>query len=332
MRTTVLNALSLKIGWARQWRRGLAAFDRKSGRSRLGGPLKLHIQTVDVCNGLCVACPYPAKAASRQTRNMMPGDLFQETLRQFSRLGSVETCLLMLQNEPFLDPRFTERVRTARQILGARTFICSVTNGTAVTEKNAAALRDAGLDHIHVSVDASSEETFQKIRPGHDFGRVQEGAKTLLRAFGSGRVTVKFLQQCANAGEEEAFERDWKARGASVKFSKLTNRAGELDGFANLRTSRPDPLRRAIAPWMNRLIPCCPLPFTASCVLWDGRAILCCHDWGPRETIGHVGGRGAEDIWNGPAINRHRRLLLEGRAAESPVCRECSLAGAFWGA
>ena len=261
----------------------------------------------------------------------MPDDLFQETLRQFSRPGTVETCLLMLQNEPFLDPRFAARVRTARQILGARTSICSVTNGTAVTEKNAAALRDAGLDHVHVSVDSSSEETFRKMRPGHDLRRVQEGAKTLLRTFGSGRVTVKFLQQSDNAGEEEAFERYWKARGARVKFGKLTNRAGELDGFAHLRTGRPDLLRRTLAPWMNRLMPCCPLPFTASCVLWDGRAILCCHDWGPKEAIGHVGVQGAEDIWNGPAINRHRRLLLEGRAADSPVCRACSLAGAFWG-
>ena len=331
MRTTVLNALSLKVSWALQWRRGLAAFDRKSGRSRLAGPLNLQIQTIDLCNGFCVACPYPAKAALKKSRNVMPDDLFQETLRQFSRLGTVEKCVLMLQNEPFLDPRFPECVRTAKQILGTRTSVYSVTNGTAVTEKNAAALRDAGLDHIHVSIDSASEETFQKMRPGHDLRRVQAGAKTLLRTFGSGRVTVKFLQQSDNAGEEEAFERYWRARGAKVKFGKLTNRAGELDGFANLRTGTPDLLRRALAPWMNRLIPCCPLPFTASCVLWDGRAILCCHDWGPKEAIGHLGMQSAEDIWNGPAINRHRRLLLEGRAKESPVCRDCSLAGAFWG-
>ena len=112
MRTTVLNALAVKLGWALQWRRGLAAFDRKGGHSRLRGPLKLHIQTVDICNGFCVACPYPAKAASKTSRNVMSDDLFQETLRQFSQPGTVETCLLMLQNEPFLDPQFPERVRT----------------------------------------------------------------------------------------------------------------------------------------------------------------------------------------------------------------------------
>jgi sulfatase maturation enzyme AslB (radical SAM superfamily) len=332
MQSTVLNALSLKIGWALQWRKGVAAFDRKSGRSRLGGPLKLHLQTIDVCNGRCIVCPYPSKAASKTSRNTMSDTLLEEVCRQFSRPGTMDSCLLMLQNEPFLDSRFAERVSTIKRRLGTRTTVCAVTNGTAVTEKNATALRDAGLDHIYVSVDSVSERTFHKIRPGHDLRRVEQGAKILLRTFDRGRVTVKLLQQRDNAGEERAFERYWKSRGARVKFSKLTNRAGELGGFDGLRTGKPDLLRRAIAPWLNRLIPCCPLPFSAACVLWDGRTILCCHDWGPKETFGRVGTAPLADLWNGAAINHHRRLLIEKRADESSVCRDCSLAGAFWGA
>lgn len=328
--TGVLNALRVKLGWAAQWRRALRAWDPASGRSRLPGPLKLHLQTVNRCNAACLACPYPA-AAGRSAPHRMPDDLFREVVGGYGRLGTVESCVLMLQNEPFLDPALPARVRTARELLGPRAVLHTVTNGTILPPDGGAALRRAGLDQLHVSLDAATPETFARLRPGHDFHQVRAHAEAFVRAFPRGRVTVKFLQQRENQGEEKAFLRYWRARGARVKLGKLTNRAGAVANFAALRPDRPDPVRRLLAPLLRRLIPCCPLPFTAACVLSDGRAILCCHDWGPAQVLGDLAREAPVEVWNGPAVRRHRTLLWSHRAAESSVCRGCSLAWEFFG-
>ncbi|MBE0618680.1 MAG: radical SAM protein [Proteobacteria bacterium] len=327
--TGIFNALSVKLRWVAEWRGALQAYDRRAGRSRLPGPRKLHLQTVDRCNGACVSCPYPAKERSGPSRRMSE-DLFDDLLQQYARAGTVRSCLLMLQNEPFLDPGLAERIRVAKKLLGPRAVVQTVTNGTILPDGWAATLKEAGLDQIHVSIDAATEETVRRLRPGHDFGQVRANARTLLRTFGSG-VTVKFLPQRANQGEEKAFLRYWKGLGAKVKFGKLTNRAGALGDFASLRSRRPDLARRVLSPALRRLVPCCPLPFTAACVLWDGRAILCCHDWGPADVIGDLSRERAQDVWNGSRVGRHRTLLLEGRSGQSGVCRDCSLAPVFLG-
>ena len=66
-------------------------------------------------------------------------------------------------------------------------------------------------------------------------------------------------------------------------------------------------------------------------VLWrnlsvhaDGKVSACCHDSEDELIVGDVArGETLQEIWHGAPLRRLRRLHLEGRFDELPICRAC---------
>jgi MoaA/NifB/PqqE/SkfB family radical SAM enzyme len=249
---------------------------------------------------------------------------------KFGLAGTVNSVMLMLQNEPLLDRKFAARVRLAKEVLGRRVRVSTVTNGAPLTAAAIGQLAASGIDRVSVSIDAVREDTYARIRPGLDFQRVVGNTLSLIGGLGPRRVGVKFLRQRDNEGEEDAFRRFWKGHGVRVAFTEICNRAGWLESYVSLTKRRPDAWKKLVHPIMNRLVPACPLPFTSMNVLWDGRVITCCNDWGPLDTVGDLSRQTLEEIWNGEKLNHYRTLLRSRRTAESLVCAGCSQAVGFW--
>ena len=305
------------------------SYNPKLRQTSMRGPVAIQIQTIDRCNASCLMCPCSSsvKTASAQS---MDDRLYRRILDEIRSAGTVKLLMLMLQNEPLLDRKFAARVRLARELLGRSVRIATVTNGTPLTAAAIDELAASGIDNVSVSIDAVSEDTFAKVRPGLNFRRVVDNTLSLIGHLGPRRVSVKFLRQRENEGEEKAFARYWRRRGVRVVYGGLTNRAGSLESFESIRNRRPDSWKKLVLPVLNRLIPSCPLPFTSLNVLSDGRAITCCHDWGPRDLVGDLSRQTLSEVWRGEKLNHCRYLLRTNRAAESPVCAGCSLSGHFW--
>ena len=88
--------------------------------------------------------------------------------------------------------------------------------------------------------------------------------------------------------EKKEFKRYWKAQGAGVFLHTVVNRAGTLKNFHNMESHEPRLVKRLILHTLNLIFPFCPLPFCSLAVLWDGRVILCCHDWKPSIVVGDL--------------------------------------------
>jgi radical SAM protein with 4Fe4S-binding SPASM domain len=290
----------------------------------------VQIQTIDRCNASCIMCPY-SFSSHPGPANLMDEGLYTRILQDLGRSGTLRSVCLMLQNEPLLDRRLPWQVRQVKAILGEKTKAVTVTNGALLTPERIGELKESGIDYVAVSIDASREESFKTIRPGLEFSTVVENTRNLIEILGGRRVGVKFLPQRANEGEEEDFFRYWKSLGASVSLDTMTNRAGALDEFERMRISRPGITKRIGHRILNRLIPSCPLSFTSMSILWDGRVTMCCHDWEPRDAVGNLSSQTVDEVWNGEKMNHYRHLLWSGRAAESTICRDCSLSLKFWG-
>jgi len=321
-----------KIKFLSNWRRGHSAYDHAARRSRLKGPLSIQIQTVNKCNGSCVMCPYSCAGPGWEP-HQMDESLFRRIIEELKELGNANLIVMMLQNEPLLDPRLEHRIRLSREILGNEVEIATVSNGSLLDEKRIESLLSSGLDRIAISIDAYSRETYGKIRRGLSFERVVDNTIQLVRKGKEKNVpvVVRFLRQSLNLDEEKDFIRFWRERGARVSIDSLTNRAGMIKNYDSLRQNKSSLYQKLLHPLLNRMITCCPLPFTSMGILSDGRAILCCHDWEHEEIMGDASRQSLSDIWNGDTINRHRRLLREKREKESVICRGCSLSGRFWG-
>ena len=314
---------------AASWMRDLHSYDPRARRTRLAGPTTVQIQTIDRCNATCIMCPY-SYAARPAAANPMEDALYLKILNELRRTGTVRHVLLMLQNEPLLDQKLADRVRLAKELLGRRVLTGTVTNGAPLTQGMIDRLSAGGIDYVSVSIDAIREDTFARIRRGLDYNRVVENTLALCKHLGPARVSVRFLRQRENEGEEETFAQFWRSRGIRVVFMEPTNRTGLVPFFERIRKPHPRLWKKLAYPILNRFVSACPYPFSRMSVLSDGRVIVCCNDWGPRDTIGDLSRQTLQDVWNGEKANRYRQLLWTHRVRESPVCADCSLSGYYW--
>ena len=113
--------------------------------------------------------------------------------------------------------------------------------------------------------------------------------------------------------------------GAEIRFCSTTNRAGSLENFHQLELIESDNFRKKLKSLSRGFNPPCHDPFHSLNVLWDGRVILCCHDWAHREVIGNFQEDSLSQIWNSNKLNHYRKLLMNWRWKESQVCHDCSV-------
>ncbi|MCK4784610.1 MAG: SPASM domain-containing protein, partial [Desulfobacteraceae bacterium] len=126
------------------------------------------------------------------------------------------------------------------------------------------------------------------------------------------------------------FMRFWKAQGARIFFHTVVNRAGTLKSFEQIEHQEAKTAKRLLHLVINRIFPFCLLPFFTLNVLWDGRVILCCHDWGPGVVLADLTKQSLSEVWNGEEMNYHRHLLFSGHSEKSPSCKNCSLKDGLW--
>jgi MoaA/NifB/PqqE/SkfB family radical SAM enzyme len=290
----------------------------------LQGPIQVQVQTVTGCNGHCTMCPASA-GRTGAAGERMDARLYEHVLRQLRGAGTVRTLCLMLQNEPLLDPGLEERVRVASRVLPRRTARMVVTNGSLLDADRVRSLCEAGVTRVEVSIDAATEETYRKVRPGLSFQDVVQNTRRMVAMAPRGTVVARFLRVRENAHEEREFARRWRAHGADVQRRGVYNRAGALKHFGRVAAPHPLAFSDVLGAVLGRFYLACRMPFTALSVLCDGRVLLCCGDWRHREIMGDLSRQSLAEVWNGDAINHHRHLLWTGRTAESAVCRYCSV-------
>jgi len=261
----------------------------------------------------------------------MDEGLYRHILSQLEEAGTVRRFVPMLQSEPLVDRKIADRIREAREALGRGTRIYIVTNGVLFVPEVNDELYQAGTDVVSISIDAFREETYRSIRKGLDFSKVVGNVRAALERERHPTIVARFLEQRLNHGEREDFVRYWKSLGAGVFIHPVVNRAGALGSIDEIAGQKVGIVRRIARRILNRALPFCPLPFHSLSVLWDGRAILCCHDWGPEVVVGDLTKQTIEEVWNGEAINHYRHLLRDGRVAELEPCSDCSLGRKAWG-
>lgn len=299
-------------------------YDPKTRSSRLRGPLWVLLQTVDRCNGACTPCP--SKTAHDGAPNLMDNELYLRILDELQAADSLRGLVLMHQNEPLLDPDLPKRIQLAKQVLVPRIPVLTVTNGSLLNSQRINELVEAGVDEVHVSIDAISESTFRKVRPGLDYGTVVANTHALLDRSRTGQVTVRFLKQRANIGEEKEFAVYWRTHGAHVSISEASNRAGTVQEFKQVSRECGRVLLSGNHRSLMRPFPMvCTAPFLRLSILWDGRIPACCEDWLNRVIVGDLSSQSLETIWHGEPMNHHRRLLWSGQYDERVGCGICSI-------
>jgi MoaA/NifB/PqqE/SkfB family radical SAM enzyme len=134
-------------------------------------PRSLYIETTSRCNSLCETCILTF--GGREPQKDLGWNQFRTIVDKFPVL---ERVLLHGIGEPLLN-RELPRMISHLKARGATVLFNS--NAITLSPKMGRALVDAGLDELRVSLDASSRDTYARIRGVDAFDRVVENLERL---------------------------------------------------------------------------------------------------------------------------------------------------------
>jgi radical SAM protein with 4Fe4S-binding SPASM domain len=278
------------------------------GNAKLNAlPVEYIVETTAKCNLYCPMCP---RETHKQPKEDMPQEIFERLVQESGR--TAEHMMLIGLGEPFLDPAIFDRIEFC-----ARHNISTLlsTNGTFLDEQTSARLLRTPLEHITLSFDGATKETFEFYRKGARFERVRENfvrfARMKKEAGAKVQVVVQMVRMERNSAEVDAFLAFW--RGVPG-----VDQVRVKEDETNLMRSDAG---HAPADWKH---PCHYLWRGPVYVKQNGDIYPCCQSYMlDGKPIGNLAERSLVQIWNGAAIEDMRRLHAAGRAGEIDICSRC---------
>ena len=283
-------------------------WDYLTKREKLGGlPVEYIVETTAKCNLYCPMCP---RETHKQPKEDMPAEIFDRLVQESG--SSAEHMMLIGLGEPFMDREIFQRIEYCEQH-NISTLLS--TNGTFLDEKTCARILDSPLEHITLSFDGATKESYEYYRKGARFEKVRDNFLRFARMKHERRsnmqVVVQMVRMERNAGEVNDFVRFWSAVPGVDQIRIKDDETNVLQPDAG----------HAGEDWKY---PCHYLWRGPLYVKHNGDVYPCCQsymlDGAP---LGRIGETDLHDIWNGEEIQRMRRLHIAGRAAEIDICSRC---------
>lgn len=294
-----------------KYRRSRERWDRHA-RTREIAPAPLHvdIETTNLCDLKCIMCE---GRSMKRSKGMMSMDLFERIIRECNEIG-VDSVKLGLWGEPLLNKRLPDMIRFAKE--NSSLILQFNTTANLMTEAVSRTLIEAGLDHLTVSIDGVSAETYERIRIGGKFERVLRNVERLIelkRELGSALpcVTVQIIRMTENRHETERFVEYWEGKADRISITNIGVIAGSPD-VASLSLREAKRIGRR---------PCTDLWHRLS-VHWNGDVSACCSDFDGFLKVGRLGDSSLLDIWHGSALTELRRRHEKGDFS-GLICERC---------
>ena len=297
-----------------------------------GLPMTLSFEPTTACNLRCPECPSGLRSFSRDTGNLH-ADLFRRTIDELA--PDLTWLILYFQGEPYIHPRFLDMVAYARD---KGLYTITSTNGHFLDEERARATVESGLDRLIISVDGSTQETYEAYRRGGDLQQVLEGTRRLVQMKRTLRsatphIVLQFLVVRPNEHQIPEMRRlarelgvdELKLKSAQVyDYAKGNPLIPEQERYSRYR-QRPDGTWEPKADLSER----CWKMWHSCVVTWDGIVVPCCFDKDATHRLGNLKESTFRDIWQGEAYDGFRRSLLRGRQ-EIDICTNCTEGCKVW--
>lgn len=307
----LLKTFRERFQWYREsWR----ALPRRAVEQKLTGerfreakipPLCVDIEVAAVCD---LACPFCYRQFIATPDKVMSDDLSFRLIDEAAELG-VPSMKFNWRGEPLLYPRLVELIEYAKKRGILETIIN--TNATCLTDKISTGLIDAGLDLIIYSFDGGTKESYERMRPGRFKDNSFEEVYGNIRRFSEirsakgadfPRTKIQMILTDETFAERESFYALFDDCVDDVSVKQYTERGGKL---SELDATTQQRLQTALAE--RNLAPDTPFfrdkdgklfvatgrlpceqPYQRLLVTYDGRAGMCCYDWGAKHTVGYT--------------------------------------------
>jgi radical SAM protein with 4Fe4S-binding SPASM domain len=274
----------------------------------------------------------PISQNNKNKAEVISDELFEKIIKEISQNQLRFTFVyLFLQNEPILDKDIFKKLKLVKKLSNGKLKTGIVTNGTLLKEEKIQELLDSKVDELIFSLDALTEETYNKIRQGLNFKNAMKNIENVIDSDFDKYLAVKFVLQKYNVAELKEFKEYWTKKGIPIQISPLNNRSGDLGSYNELFLKRRESsflvkLKLNILNLVTgRIISKgCSTPITTFNILYTGDVILCCDDFSNKMILGNVNESTIKEIWNSKKYKEIRKMLYNGEREKISVCRTCS--------
>jgi radical SAM protein with 4Fe4S-binding SPASM domain len=258
---------------------------------------------------------------------MLEKNFFQHTIDELA--PHLFYLTFYFQGEPYLNPDFLDMVNYASS---KNIYTATSTNAHYLDDENARKTVESGLDRLIISIDGTTQETYEQYRVGGSLERVLAGARNIVRwkkkiRSKTPHLIFQFLVVRHNEHQVDEVKRLAKETGADEVTLK-TAQVYDYENGNNLiplnkKYSRYSQSAGGMWSLKNKLLNHCWKMWHSCVITWDGKIVPCCFDKDAVHTMGNLQQQTFKEAWQSPAYMRFRQSLLKSRK-EIDICTNCT--------
>jgi radical SAM protein with 4Fe4S-binding SPASM domain len=291
-----------------------------------GVPISITFEPTTSCNLRCPECPSGKREFTRPTGMLQPG-FFKTSIDDLHK--EISYLIFYFQGEPFLNPQFLEMVSYAS---AKKIYTATSTNAHYLNDSNAKKTVESGLDRLIISIDGTTQETYQQYRVGGELSKVLEGTRNILKwkkELKSSTPHVIFQFLVVRPNEHQLAEMEVLAQEMGVQELRFkTAQVYDYEqGNALIPTltkyARYKKQTNGTYSIKNKMLNHCWRLWHSTVVTWDGLVVPCCFDKDAKHQLGDLKNASFRQLWKGTDYNNFRRALLRSRT-EIDICKNCT--------
>lgn len=297
-----------------------------------GMPISISIEPTTSCNLRCPECPSGLRSFTRST-GMLDQSMFRSAIDQLKETLSYLT--FYFQGEPYLNSQFLEMTSYASD---SGIYTATSTNGHYLTDAAARATVESGLDRLIISLDGTTQESYESYRIGGKLDKVIEGTRNVIawkQKLKSKTPYLIFQFLVVKHNEHQIPEVYELAKTLGVDEVRLkTAQIYDYENGSDLiptqdRYSRYRKLANGTYQLKNKMLNECWKMWHSCVITWDGKVVPCCFDKDAKFVLGDLTKNSFQEIWRGEKYAEFRSTLLQSRS-EIEICKNCTEGTKIW--
>ena len=217
-------------------------------------------------------------------------------------------------------------------------FTSTSTNAHFIDEKVAEDIIHSGLDRLIISMDGTTQETYEQYRVHGKLGKVLTGTENIINAkkiLGSQTPQVVFQFLVVKHNEHQIDDLHELANKMGV--DKVALKTAQIYDYkngspllpTNLKYSRYIQNESGQYQIKNKLRNHCWRLWHSAVITWDGDIVPCCFDKDAKYKMGTLQDHTFQDIWNNKTYKGFRNSIIQSRK-NIDICQNCTEGTKVW--
>ncbi|WP_236033208.1 radical SAM protein [Helicobacter turcicus] len=264
-------------------------------------------------------CPLSVESNADKKGIEFPFDVFCKVIDEGLDMG-LKSIRMNYLNEPLLRKDLERFIEHAKK-MGILDIYFS-TNGMLLDEKRAESIIESGVDRIQISLDAYTEDTYNKMRPGGDYKKVVHNIMHLIEIKNKRNciaplIRVNFVRTELNEHELNAFIDFWENKADMIGVQEMVKPPRSTSNLKSKTTTKMESFK-------------CSFPNKNLVITAEGNVLPCCTFYGDEMPIGNLFEElnknknfKISEFWNSPKMQNLRNLHCDGMYKMHPICKKC---------